>query len=72
MGGSITQVQSHDEGKDGRSVTRVHGSVTGVQTKSVTESMENEWVRNCSEVIASRFTRTYGVFLGMGMYLQTK
>ena len=35
-----SEVQSHDEGKCGRSVTGVRGSVMGVQNKSVTEGME--------------------------------
>ena len=40
MVGRVTEVQSHDEGKGGRSVTGVHGSVKGVQNKSITEGME--------------------------------
>ena len=40
MAGSVAEVQSHDEGKGERSVTRVHGSVTGIQNKSVPRSME--------------------------------
>ena len=40
MAGSVTEVQSHDKGKGRRSVTGVHGSVTMVQNKSVTEGME--------------------------------
>ena len=40
MAGSVTKIQSHDEGKGGRSVTGVHGSVTSVQNKSVNEGME--------------------------------
>ena len=39
MIGSVTEVQSHDEGKGGRSVTGVHRSVTRVQIKSITEGM---------------------------------
>ena len=35
MVGSVTEVQSHDEGKSGKSVTGVHGSVTGIQNKSI-------------------------------------
>ena len=35
-----SEVQSHDEDKCGRIVTGVHGSVMGVQNKSVTEGME--------------------------------
>ena len=31
MAGSVTEAQSHDEGKGGRSVTGVRGSVTGIQ-----------------------------------------
>ena len=31
--GSVTDVQSHDEVKGGRSVTGVHGSVMGYRTK---------------------------------------
>ena len=40
MVGSVTEEQSHDGSKDGRSVTGVDGSVTGVQNKSITEGME--------------------------------
>ena len=39
MVGSVTKVQSHDEGKDGRSATGIHGSVTRIQNKSITEGM---------------------------------
>ena len=42
MVGSVTKVQSHDEGKGGKGVTEVHGSVLGVQNKSITDSIENE------------------------------
>ena len=42
MAGSVTNVQSHDEDKCGRSVTEVHGSVTGVQNKGVSEGMEKQ------------------------------
>ena len=38
MAGSVTKVQSHDEGNGGRSVTGVHRSVTGIQNES--EGME--------------------------------
>ena len=38
--GNGSEVQSHDEGKGWRSVTRVHRSVMGVQNESVTEGME--------------------------------
>ena len=41
MAGILTKVQSHDEGKGGRSVTGVHGSVTGVQNNGVTEAQSN-------------------------------
>ena len=40
MVGSVTEVQSRDEGKGGRSVTGVYGSVTRVQNKGITEGME--------------------------------
>ena len=33
MVGSVTEVQSHDKGKGGRSVTVIHGGVTGYRTK---------------------------------------
>ena len=36
MASSVTEAESHDKGGGGRSVTGVHGSVTGVQNKSVT------------------------------------
>ena len=40
MVGSVTEVQSHDEGRGGRNVTGVHGSVLGIQNKSKAEGME--------------------------------
>ena len=40
MAGRVTDIQSHDECKGGRSVTGVHGSVTRVQNKGVTGGME--------------------------------
>ena len=63
MIGSVTKVQSHDEGKGGRSVTEVHGSVMRVRNKSTTDSMENERARKCNGGMASQFTRIYDVFL---------
>ena len=36
----VCMFQSHDEGKRGRSVTGVHGSVTRAEKKSVMEGME--------------------------------
>ena len=39
MAGSVTEAQSHDENSGGRSVTGVHGGVTG-NSKSVTGGME--------------------------------
>ena len=62
---SVTKVQSHDEGKGGRSVSGIQGSVTGVQNKIVIEGMENEWARKCNGGTASRFTTMYGVALGV-------
>ena len=40
MVGSVTEVQSHDKCKRGRSVTGILGSVTGVQNKSIAAGME--------------------------------
>ena len=42
MASNVTEAQSHDECtcRGGRSVTGVHGSVTGIQNRSVTCSME--------------------------------
>ena len=40
MVNSVTEGQSHDEGRGGRSVTGVHGSVTEAQNKSITGCME--------------------------------
>ena len=40
MVGSVMDVQSHDEGKGGGSVTVVHISVTGIQNRSITEGVE--------------------------------
>ena len=36
MASRIAKEQSHDEGVAGRSVTEIHGSVTGIQSKSIT------------------------------------
>ena len=33
MAGSVTEAWSHDKGRGGRSVTRVHGTTTGKRTK---------------------------------------
>ena len=33
MAGSVTEAQNHEEGSGGRSVTGVHGSVTGKEQK---------------------------------------
>ena len=35
MAGSVTEAQSHDEGRGGRSVTGLYESVTGILNKSV-------------------------------------
>ena len=40
INGSVTEAQGHDEGRCGRSVTGVHGSVTGIQNKGVIGSIE--------------------------------
>ena len=40
MDSSVTEAQSHDKGRGGRSATGVHGSVTGIQNQSVTEGIE--------------------------------
>ena len=39
MASNITEAKSYDEGMGGRNATRVHWSVTGVQSRSVTWSM---------------------------------
>ena len=44
IAGSVTEAQSHDEGRGGRSITGVYGSVTGVQNKSATRDMEKQQV----------------------------
>ena len=41
---SATEALSQDKGRGGRSVTGVHGSVTGEKNKSVTEGMEIQQV----------------------------
>ena len=51
MVASITEAQSHDEGRGGRSVTRVHKSLTGIQYKSITGGT------------ASLFTRMYDSYI---------
>ena len=65
MAGCVTAVQSLDKGRGGRGVTGVHGSVTGIQNKSFTGGMKNEWAQKCNRGMASRFTKKYDVFLGM-------
>ena len=47
---SVTEGQSHDEARGGRSLTGVHGSVTGIQNKRVQCNWEdgNEWAQNCA------------------------
>ena len=67
MAGSITEVQSHDKSKGGRSLAGVYGSATGVQSQSVPKGMENIWAQKCNGGMASRFIRMYGLFLGMTM-----
>ena len=37
---TVTEAQIHDEGRDGRTVTAVHWSVTGIQNRCVTGGME--------------------------------
>ena len=51
----------------GRTVAGVHGSVTGMQNKTVNGGRKNEWAQKCNRCMASQFTRMYGVYLGMGM-----
>ena len=60
-------VQSHDDGRCGRSATEVHGpgSVTGVQSKCVL-GLQNQWAQKLDGGMASRLTRMYGVFLSIG------
>ena len=48
LAGSIIEVQSYYEGNGGRSVTRVHESVTQVQNKVQLRAMKNEWARKCN------------------------
>ena len=40
MANSVTEAQSHDEGRGGRSVTVVHRSVMGVLNKHITVGLE--------------------------------
>ena len=40
MVGSVTEVQTPEEGKGGKSVRGVHRSVTGVVNKCITEGVE--------------------------------
>ena len=78
MPGNVQKAQSHDEGKGGKSVTEVHGSVHGSVTeqsvtgawkyKSVDKSVTGEggggtWLHSLLECIACR-AWLYG--LGMG------
>ena len=37
---SVTEAQSHDEGRGGRCITGVHGRATGMCNKSATGGME--------------------------------
>ena len=66
MDGSVSEAQSHDEGRRGRSVTGVHGSVTGAQNKGITGAWKNKWAQKCNGGMASRFSIMHGVFLSMG------
>ena len=66
MAGGVTEAQSHEEGVGGRSVTEIHGSVMGIQNKSVTMVWNNEWAQKCNGSMSSWFTRMYGVFFSMG------
>ena len=42
MASSVTEAQSHDEGRSGRSVTGDHMSVMGVLNKGVTEAWKKK------------------------------
>ena len=44
MAGNVIEAQSHCEVRDGRSVTGLHGIVTGKKNKSVTGGMEKQQV----------------------------
>ena len=37
---TVAEPQNHDTGRGGRTVTEVHGSVTGIQNKAVNGGME--------------------------------
>ena len=58
MASSVTEAQSHNKGtcRGGRSVTGVHGSVTGIQNKSVNGAMKKQWAQRCNGGMASQFT----------------
>ena len=41
--------------------------VEGTEQEYNWEAWKNEWAQKCNGAMASRFTRMYGIFLGMGM-----
>ena len=60
MAGSTTEVQSHDEGSDGRSINGTHGSVMGKEQNcnwqdgnatSKRESLAGAWLHSLLECI---------------------
>ena len=65
---TVAEAQNHDTRRSEKSVAGVHGSVTGIQNKTVMGAWKSEWAQKCNRCMASLFTlRIHGVYLGMGM-----
>ena len=63
---TVTEAQNHDNGRGGETVTGVHGNVMEMQNNCVTGDMKKEWAEEYNGGKASRFTRMYGAYLGVG------
>ena len=66
MAGSITEVESHDEVRGERSVTLECNECTEQRYNWGHGSVTSEH-RKCNRGMASKFTRMYGISVGMGM-----
>ena len=65
MIGSVTEASSHDEDRDGRSLTGVNGKAPGTENKRVIVGMKNELQQKWNGGLASWFTALYSVFLSL-------
>ena len=64
---TLTKAQNHDKGRGGETTTGVHGNVMGIQNKRVTGDMKKQWAQKYNGGKALRFTRMYGMYLGVGI-----